>query len=101
MFVRFHVLVMSILEIIMLICFGIAWPFSIRRSILSRSVEGKSFVFLVIIWFGYLSGILHKLFYIFDLAILLYIANFCMVTIDALLYFRNKVLTKSVKSECN
>ena len=60
--VKISLIKMSILEIVMLICFGAAWPFSIRRAILSKSVEGKSLVFLVIIWFGYLAGILHKLF---------------------------------------
>lgn len=90
---------MSIFEILMLICFGAAWPFSIHRAIISKSVEGKDLVFLVIIWFGYLAGILHKLFYIFDLVILFYIANFCMVTVDAALYLRNRSISDSDQSK--
>ncbi|HHY05960.1 MAG TPA: hypothetical protein GX532_03140 [Clostridia bacterium] len=80
---------MSIFEIIMLLCFGFAWPFSIYKSYTSRSVEGKSFLFLIVIFVGYLAGILHKIFYYYDNVIYLYIINMTMVTIDMLLYARN------------
>jgi len=81
---------MSIFEIVMLVCFGVAWPFSIHRSIISKSNEGKSLVFLAIIWFGYLAGILHKILYTSDFVILLYFANFCLVAVDIVLFIRNK-----------
>ena len=83
---------MSIFEIIMLLCFGAAWPFSIYKSWKSRSTQGKSVLFLVILMTGYVSGILNKLFYHFDGVIYLYILNLCMVSTDTLLYFRNKRL---------
>ena len=81
---------MSIFEIIMMVCFGAAWPFSIYRSWTSRSVEGKSFVFLVIVQVGYLAGIMHKVFYRWDGVVALYILNLLMVSIDAVLYLRNR-----------
>jgi hypothetical protein len=80
---------MSIFELIMLICFGLAWPFSIYRSFKSGKNEGKSPIFLAIIAFGYLSGIIHKFLYLFDYVIYLYIINFIMVCIDLGLYYRN------------
>jgi hypothetical protein len=80
----------SIFEIIMLICFGAAWPFSIYKSYSSRSIEGKSFLFLVVVMIGYGSGILHKIFYNYDNVIYLYILNLVMVGIDLLLYIRNR-----------
>jgi hypothetical protein len=80
---------MSIFEIIMLISFGSAWPFSIYRSYTSKSVEGKSFVFLIILMIGYCAGIMHKLFYSYDMVIVLYSLNLCMVMIDTLLYIKN------------
>ena len=83
---------MSIFEIIMMVCFGAAWPFSIYRSWTSRSVEGKSIVFLVIVQVGYLAGIMHKVFYRWDGVVALYILNLLMVSIDALLYIRNRSL---------
>ena len=83
---------MSIFEIIMLISFGFAWPFSIHKSYTSRSVKGKSFLFLIVIFVGYLAGILHKTFYYYDKVIYLYILNMTMVGIDILLYIRNRRL---------
>jgi uncharacterized membrane protein YbjE (DUF340 family) len=84
----------------MLICFGAAWPLSIYKSYKSKSVEGKSFFFLIVILIGYVSGILHKIFYNFDSVIYLYILNFTMVSIDILLYIRNsKPQNKEKKKE--
>ncbi len=90
---------MSIFEIIMLICFGAAWPFSIRRSLTSRSVQGKSLAFLIILLFGYSAGIIHKLCYSYDKVIILYVLNFIMVGIDTLLYLRNTNAMKTLPEE--
>jgi len=80
---------MSIFEILMLICWGSAWPFSIHKSYTSRSTKGKSLVFLLIAFSGYVCSILHKIFYSYDYVIFLYIANMTMIFIDILLYIRN------------
>lgn len=86
---------MSTFEIIMLICFGAAWPVSIYKSYTSKQTGGKSIFFLVIIITGYIAGIFHKLFYNFDNVIYLYILNAFMVFIDMLLYLNNrKIETK-------
>lgn len=77
-------------EAIMLLCFGAAWPFSIYKSIRYRRVEGKSLIFMIIVLIGYISGILHKLFYNYDRVIFLYILNSLMVLIDILLYLALK-----------
>jgi hypothetical protein len=88
---------MSIFEVIMLVCFGAAWPLSIYKSYKSRKNSGKSVAFLFIIILGYISGIIHKLLYSFDLVIYLYLLNSIMVSIDIALYFRNKKL--QIKAE--
>lgn len=80
---------MSIFELIMLVCFGAAWPFSIHRSWRSRSNTGKSLGFLFVVLVGYAAGITHKLLYNFDAVIYLYILNTFMVFADIVLYFRN------------
>ena len=80
---------MSPFEIIMLICFGAAWPCSIYKSYTSKSVKGKSLQFLIVIIIGYAAGIMHKLFYNFDKVIILYVLNTLMVSIDAALYIHN------------
>jgi hypothetical protein len=81
---------MSILEIVMMICFGVAWPFSIHRSWTSGKTGGKSVWFLIIILAGYTAGIANKLFNHFDNVIYLYCLNMAMVFVDTLLWFRNK-----------
>lgn len=87
---------MSIFEIIMLACFGAAWPFSIYKSYTSRSTRGKSSTFLVILIVGYVAGILHKIFYNYDMVIYLYILNLIMVSIDLALYFYNSKQTRRI-----
>jgi len=85
---------MSVFEIGMLVCFGLAWPTAILKSVRSKSIEGKSLIFIYIIMTGYVFGIIHKLAYNLDLVIILYIINFIMVLIDLLLYYRNKKLAE-------
>lgn len=77
---------MSIFEIIMLVCFGSAWPFSIYKAIKTKSVKGKSPAFMIVILVGYLAGVLHKVFYNYDRIVYLYILNFILVFVDLLLY---------------
>lgn len=86
---------MSIFEMLMLLSFGAAWPFSIYKSYKSKSVSGKSPVFLVILLVGYICGILHKILYDFDVVVYLYALNFVMVSIDFMLYLRNVKLQKN------
>ena len=87
---------MSIFEIIMLLCFGAAWPFSLYRSYRSRTNAGKSIFFLLVVFGGYISGTLHKLFFSYDPVIYLYVFNGLLVGGDILLYFRNQKITASM-----
>ncbi len=80
---------MSIFEVIMLVCFGAAWPASIAASYRSRTARGKSLAFLVIIFTGYAAGVLHKIFYNLDWVVSLYALNGIMVLADILLTGRN------------
>lgn len=81
---------MSIFEIVMLACFGLAWPFSIYKSYTSGEIKGKSSVFLIVILIGYVAGIIHKMLYSPDGVVFLYGLNFLMVSADLALYYRNK-----------
>ena len=85
---------MSPLEAVMLICFGAAWPFSIYRSATSKSTNGKSLAFLLVLILGYLAGILNKIYFNYDVVLYLYILNLIMVSTDALLWLRNRRLEK-------
>ncbi len=80
----------SILETMMILCFGISWPLSIARMYKSRTTGGKSVLFSCFILIGYLCGIASKMMtHNYNLAFVFYIINTCMVTIDILLWFRN------------
>ena len=85
---------MRVFEILMLVCFGAAWPVSIYKSWTSKNAAGKSVLFLYAILIGYISGVLHKIFFAFDGVIYLYILNGLMVTTDIILYYRNVRLDK-------
>lgn len=86
---------MSVFEVIMLLCFGVAWPFSIHKSYTSRQTKGKSVVFLLVVVIGYISGIIHKLLFSRDFVVFFYILNLLMVLTDIMLYIRNKRLEKN------
>lgn len=89
---------MSIFEIIMLVCFGLAWPFSIAKGLRTGQTAGKSLVFLLVVLVGYGAGIAHKLLYSRDPVIFFYLLNALMVTIDIVVYLRNKSRESSAKS---
>ena len=90
---------LEILETCMLFCFGFAWPFNIYRSYKARSNVGKSLLFLIVIWTGYLFGIAFKAFSpIHDFVLWLYVLNIMMVSVDIALYYRNKVLSEHPKN---
>ena len=81
----------AILECIMLICFGISWPISVYKSATSRSTQGKSILFTFAIMVGYLAGIAGKMISgAINYALVLYIINLAVVSIDCVLYFINR-----------
>jgi len=87
---------MSIYEVLMIVCFGFAWPINLINSIKSKSTKGKNLIFLLIILVAYVFGIIHKMVYSRDAAIYFYILNAGMVFGDVLLYFINR--NREIKS---
>lgn len=92
----------EILEIIMIVSFGLSWPANVMKSYRARTTRGKSLAFLLLIEFGYIAGIASKFTneaYMANFAskwyvLVFYILNFLMVGADLLLYVRNKRLDK-------
>ncbi len=96
-------LVTDLLEALMIICFGLSWPISIRKAWTSRTAKGKSLFFECFIWIGYIFGIARKIIqvsmgvetsWLFYLAWFFYILNMIEITVDMALYFRNVKLDK-------
>ncbi len=98
----------DLLEALTIFCFGLSWPISIRKSLISRTAKGKSLFFEVFLLLGYLCGIVRKIIqlsngmssgFLFWLSFFFYILNFVMITIDVLLYFRNSKLDKLAEEQ--
>ncbi|MDR2780281.1 MAG: hypothetical protein LBB28_04065 [Synergistaceae bacterium] len=81
----------KILETVMILCFGAAWPASIIKSWRSRTAKGKSIFFLLIVLTGYCAGIAKVLVSEGTGGFLLlpYGLNTVMVAADTVIYFRN------------
>jgi len=87
----------EIFEILMVVSFGASWPLNVLKSYKARTTKGKSLPFLVLIFFGYICGIISKLtaesfkWYV----LFFYVLNLVMVGVDLLLYWRNYNLDKT------
>ena len=80
---------------IMLVCFGLSWPFNIAKSVRSRTARGKSVLFEIMIVIGYLSGVAGKLLggnITYVLAF--YAVDILLVGTDLILTFRNSRLDR-------
>ena len=95
------------LEMAMIVCFGVSWPFNVIKSYRARTAKGKSLLFLLLILCGYVAGIVSKLLnrsYMADLfskwyVLFFYVLNFIMVFADFCLYFRNRKLDKAAEAK--
>ncbi len=78
----------EILEMMMVVCFGLSWPISIIKTLKMKSSAGKSPLFIGFIVFGYICGIISKLLsgnitYVF----VFYCINLVMTSFDLCLHF--------------
>ena len=84
----------QILEALMLLCFGLAWPFSIFKMWRVRRTDGKSPVFVTVVLCGYLAGLAAKLLASSHAGVapppicLLYSFNALLVSVDLIVYWR-------------
>lgn len=99
----------DLLEALMILCFGLSWPISIRKSWVSRTAKGKSLFFEFFIWIGYVFGIIRKfmlwnaatssLDWLFYLSWAFYVLNLLEITVDMGLYFRNRNLDQAAEAK--
>lgn len=97
-------MITDLFEALTILCFGLSWPISIRKSLISRTAKGKSLFFEVFLLIGYAFGIARKIIqvavlgssgFLFYLSFFFYILNFVEISIDVALYFRNVKLDKA------
>ena len=92
----------EIFEVIMIVSFGVSWPLNVIKAYKARTAKGKSLAFLLLILFGYVAGITSKLIneaYMASFAetwyvLFFYVLNFTMVSLDLIMYIRNRRLDK-------
>ena len=85
----------QVFETIMLVCFGVSWPFNIAKSYRSRTARGKSIGFQVLVIIGYISGLTGKfLSGNVTYVVAVYLLDLAMVSIDLALTIRNKRLDR-------
>ena len=92
----------ELLEITMIVSFGVSWPLNVIKSYKARTTKGKSLSFLCLIFFGYIAGIASKLVNPTYMAaidekwyvLFFYVLNLIMVGTDLCLYVRNRRLDK-------
>ena len=81
----------EVLELIMLICFGMSWPIAVFKSLRSKSTKGKSLIFMIAIIIGYLAGITGKIIGgQINFVLGVYCFNLLIVCTDLVIYFINK-----------
>ncbi len=90
--------IIDLFEALTIFCFGLSWPISIRKSLISKTAKGKSLFFEIFLLIGYAFGIARKIIqvtllgstgFIFFLSFFFYVLNFIEISIDVGLYFRN------------
>ena len=85
----------SILETVMLMCFGFSWPLNVMKAYKAKTAKGTSLPFILLIVAGYIAGITAKV--ITDqinYVLIAYIVNLAIVSLNIVIYFRNVSLDK-------
>ena len=92
----------ELLEIVMLLCFGFSWPINAYKAWKARNTKSTSLLFLLLILFGYICGILAKLTnpaYMSEFSkkwyvLSVYVVNLVSLIVNLLIYFRNRRIEK-------
>lgn len=85
----------SILETMMLVCFGFSWPLNVIKAYKAKTAKGTSLPFILLIITGYIAGITAKIISgQINYVLIAYILNLAIVSLNVVIYFRNVSLDK-------
>ena len=85
----------SILETVMLVCFGFSWPLNVIKAYRAKTAKGTSLPFILLIIAGYIAGISAKLITgQINYVLIAYILNLAIVSLNVVVYFHNVTLDK-------
>lgn len=83
----------SILETVMLVCFGFSWPLNVIKAYKAQTAKGTSLPFILLIITGYIAGISSKIISgQINYVLIAYILNLAIVSLNLIVYFRNVAL---------
>ena len=79
----------SVLEAVMLLCFGLSWPLNAYKAYKSGTAQGTSWQFLLLITTGYVAGIAAK-YVMGDIGwiLIVYYLNLGFLVVNWAVYFR-------------
>ena len=83
----------SVLEAIMLVCFGLSWPINAMKAWKSGTAVGTSWMFLGLITLGYVAGIAAK--FVggsINWVLAVYFLNLAALIANWIIYARNRML---------
>ena len=91
----------SILETVMLVCFGFSWPLNVVKAYKAKTAKGTSLPFIVLIIMGYVAGITAKVISgQVNYVLIAYLINLAIVSMNVVVYFRNVSLDKKALNMC-
>lgn len=92
----------SFFEIAMLVCFGFSWPMNVIKAYKARTAKSTSLPFILLIITGYVAGIIAKFLNgQINLVLAAYFLNLFIVSLNLVVYFRNKHLDACHSAETN
>lgn len=85
----------SLLEAVMMLCFGLSWPINVIKAYKARTAKGTSLPFILLITFGYLAGITAKIVTgQINYVLAVYLFNLAVVGLNIVVYFHNTALDR-------
>ena len=85
----------SILETVMLVCFGFSWPLNVTKAYKAKTAKGTSLPFILLVIVGYVAGITAKLISgQINYVLIAYLLNLAIVSLNVIVYCRNVSLYK-------
>ncbi|MBQ8514722.1 MAG: hypothetical protein IJ496_04935 [Ruminococcus sp.] len=86
----------TILEALMMICFGFSWPMNLVKNYQSRTAKSMSLPFILLLIAGYTAGISAKIMLgQMNWVLVIYLINLAMILANLCVYFRNRSLDKA------
>lgn len=96
----------TILDTVMIVCFGFSWPMNLIKAYKARTAKATSLPFILLIISGYIAGIVSKIIVISTAAevepmkivnLVAYLLNLVIVSLNLVVYFRNRALDQKAQ----